>query len=184
MNTKINQKFTTEELILYILNKLEPEKSDKIRLNKLAFFVEFAFFHRFNQLLSNAEYAGIDLGPVINNYDDILKNMQKMDLIRIDGYKIRPLVSPSVTLSSEQKVFIDNIIERYSTLSKEVLIGISHLTDAYKITTKDEKVMGNKIDKRLALLETFLLDDETENLVNEDELPIIDRSKLVPYAIR
>lgn len=184
MNTKTSQKFTTEELILYILNKLEPEKSDKIRLNKLAFFVEFSFLHRYNQSLSNAEYSGIDLGPVINNYDIILKGMQKNNLVKIDGYKIRPLVSPSVKLSMEHRAFLDSIIEKYSVLSKEVLIGISHLTDAYKITTKNEKVMGNKIDKKLALLETFLLDDESERLVNEDELPTIDRSQLVPYAVR
>ena len=184
MRQKVIQKFTIEELILYILNKLEPEKSDKIRLNKLAFFAEFAFFHRFNQLLSNAEYAGIDLGPVINNYDSILRDMQKNNLVKIDGYKIRPLVSPSIKIIPEHRIFLDSIIDRYSVLSKEVLIGISHLTDAYKITTKNEKIMGNKIDKRLALLETFLLDDESEKSVNEDELPIVDRSQLVPYVIR
>ncbi|MAF20730.1 MAG: hypothetical protein CMI55_03545 [Parcubacteria group bacterium] len=37
--------FKKEDYILYILNNLEPEKSDKIRLNKVAFFVEFAFVH-------------------------------------------------------------------------------------------------------------------------------------------
>ena len=73
MSTKTVQKLTIEDFILYILNKLEPEKSDKIRLNKLAFFTEFAFLHRFNQPLSNAEYAGISLGPVIDNYDTIMR---------------------------------------------------------------------------------------------------------------
>jgi hypothetical protein len=67
MIKKMAQKLNIEDYILYILNKLEPRKSDKIRLNKLAFFVEFAFLHRFNIPLSNVEYAGIDLGPVIDN---------------------------------------------------------------------------------------------------------------------
>jgi hypothetical protein len=184
MSNKIIQKLTAEDLILYILNKLEPEKSDKIRLNKLAFFAEFSFLHRFNQPLSTAEYAGIDLGPVINNYDDILKDMQKNKLIKMDGYKIRPLVSPSIQLPEEYTKFIDGIIEKYSALSKDVLIGISHLTDAYKITTENEKVMGKKINKKLAILETFLLDDEGDKPTNEDELPTIDRSQLVQYATR
>lgn len=182
MSTKTVQKLTIEDFILYILNKLEPEKSDKIRLNKLAFFTEFAFLHRFNQPLSNAEYAGISLGPVIDNYDAILKGMQKKNLVKMDGYKIRPLASPSVELSPEYRTFVDGIIEKYSMLSKDVLIGISHLTDAYKITTKNDKVMGEKIDKKLALLETFLLDDETERFVDEDELPTVDRSQLIRYA--
>src|ERR1035437_8114415 len=131
MGIKITQKLTSEDLILYILNKLEPEKSDKIRLNKLAFFAEFAFLHRFNKPLSNVEYAGIDLGPVINDYDTILKDMESKKLIKMDGYKIRPLASPSAQLSPEYSAFVDSIIEKYSVLSKDVLIGISHLTDAY-----------------------------------------------------
>ena len=184
MSPKTGQKLTVEDLILYILNKLPPGKSDKIRLNKLAFFAEFAFLHKFNQPLSTAEYAGIDLGPVINNYDVILKGMQKNKLIKMDGYKIRPLASPSVKLSSEYSSFVDSIIERYSVLSKDVLIGISHLTDAYKITTKNEKVMGQKIDKKLALLETFLLDDENEKVLDENELLAVDRSQLVRYDAR
>jgi Protein of unknown function (DUF4065) len=184
MVKKIAQKLSVEDLILYILNKLEPGKSDKIRLNKLAFFVEFAFLHKFNQPLSTAEYAGIDLGPVINDYDVILKRMQKDKLIIMDGYKIRPLASPSIEISPEYRAFVDSIIERYSVLSKDVLIGISHLTDAYKITTKNEKVMGQKIDKNLASLETFLFDDESEKILNEEELPTVDRSQLVRYEIQ
>lgn len=184
MSTKIVQKLTTEDFILYILNKLEPEKSDKIRLNKLAFFTEFAFLHRFNQPLSDAEYAGISLGPVIDDYDIILKEMQKKKLLTMDGYKIRPLASPKEDLPPEYRNFVDNIIEKYSAMPKDVLIGISHLTDSYKITTDNEKKMGGKINKKLALLETFLLDDETEKLINEDELPTVDRSQLIRYAAK
>ena len=188
MDTKTikNKGLPVEDFILYILNKLEPEKSDKIRLNKLAFFAEFAFLNKFNHPLSTAEYAGIDKGPVINNYDTILKEMQRKNLIKVDGYKIRPLVSPSPAsqLLPEQSAFVDSIIDKYSALSNDELIVISHLTDSYKITTKDEKIMGEKIDKKLALLETFLLDDETEKSVNEDELPTVDRSQLIPYAVR
>lgn len=184
MIKKIVQKLNTEDYILYILNKLEPEKSDKIRLNKLAFFVEFAFLHHFNKALSNVEYAGIDLGPVIDNYDAILKSMQKRNLVKIDGYKIRPLVSPSTQLSPEHSAFVDGIIEKYSMLSKDVLIGISHLTDAYKITTDNEKLMGKRIDKKLALLETFLLEDESDKPTEENELPVIDRKQLIRYDNR
>jgi len=186
MDTKTikNKGLPVEDFILYILNKLEPEKSDKIRLNKLAFFAEFAFLNKFNQPLSTVEYAGADLGPVIDNYDAILKNMQEKNLIKMDGYKIRPLASPSSQLSPEHGAFVDGIINKYSVLSGNELISISHSTDSYKITTNDEKVMGGKINKKLALLETFLLDDETDKSVNEDELPAVDRSQLIQYATR
>src|SRR3989344_5059370 len=169
-----NRKLNKEDLILYILSKLEPDKSDKIRLNKLAFFAEFAYLLKFNQDLSNAEYAAIDMGPVINDYESILNSMQKSGLIKIDGYTLRPLKAPSIQVSAETQTFLDSVIEKYSKLSKAELIGLSHLTDAYKITTNNEQVMGNKIDKKLAALETFLMDEGDTNQLSENKLPKID----------
>lgn len=175
-------KLHKEDFILYILNKLEPEKSDKIRLNKLAFFVEFAYLLKFNHNLSNTEYAAIDMGPVINDYDETLKDMQKRGLLKVDNYVVRPLKSPSVEIPSDIRIFMDGIIDKYSKLTKRELIGLSHLTDAYKITTDDEREMGNKINKKLALLETFLADDEENGQLSEDELPKVNRSQLIQYA--
>jgi len=175
-------KLNKEDFILYILNKLEPEKSDKIRLNKLAFFVEFAYLLRFNQELSDTEFAAIDMGPVINDYDGVLKNMQKKGLVKMDGYVLRPLKSPFVEIPTDIRMFMDTIIDKYSKLTKNELIGLSHLTDAYKITTDNEKRMGFKINKKLALLETFLTDDDQTDQPREDELPRINRSQLIKYA--
>jgi uncharacterized phage-associated protein len=181
MNTK-NIKLKKEDYILYILNKLEPEKSDKLILNKIAFFVEFAFLQKYNQDLSFAEYAAISHGPVIDGYDEILKSMEKNKLVKIDGYTVRPLRSPKIEISDEQRGFIDRVIEKYSSLSGSELRGLSHQTDSYKITTDNEKVMGKRISKKLAMLETFLTDGETEEVFEESKLPKIDRSELIPYA--
>ena len=175
-------KLNKEDFILYILNKLEPDKSDKIRLNKLAFFVEFSYLLKYNSALSNIEYAAIDMGPVIDDYDLLLKNMKKEGLVKIDGYTVRPLKSPSVNIPSDMASFMDTVIDKYSKLTKTELIGLSHLTDSYKITTNNERIMVKKIDKKLALLETFLVDDEKNNQLSEDELPEIDRSQLIRYA--
>ena len=177
-------KLSVEDLILYILNKLEPDKSDKIRLNKLAFFVEFAYLLKYGADLSEANYAAIDMGPVIDDYDKILKGMQEQGLVKMDGYLIRPLKSGTAEISPDVKIFIDSVIDKYYKLTNNELVAIAHSTDAYKITTNNEKVMGNIIDKKLALLETFLTDGHEGGELNEDELPVIDRSKLVPYAPR
>ena len=93
--------FRKEDYILYILNNLEPEKSDKIRLNKVAFFVEFAFIHHNEKPLSSAKYAAINKGAVIDDYDFILKKMEKDKRIKIDGYIVRPLESPNTQLPNE-----------------------------------------------------------------------------------
>jgi uncharacterized phage-associated protein len=181
MNTK-KFKFKKEDYILYILNKLEPNKSDKLILNKIAFFVEFAFLQKYNRDLSTAEYAAISHGPVIDGYDEILKGMEKNKLVKIDGYIVRPLASPKIEIPEDQKEFIDKVIEKYSGFSSTELRGLSHQTDSYKITTDNERVMGKKINKNLAMLETFLDEDKTEEILNEDELPKVDRSELILYA--
>ena len=185
-NRKTENRFSlnVEDYILYILNNLEPEKSDKIRLNKIAFFVEFAYIFYNEKPLSNANYAAIDNGPIIDRYTSILEKMQKKKKVKIDEYIIRPLKSPTITIPEEISLFIDSMIEKYSPLTNRELIGLSHSTDSYKITTDNGKVMGNIIDKDLALLETFFSEDEgSEIQVEEDALPVIDEKKLVRYDL-
>ncbi len=181
MSTK-RLKLNKKDYILYILNKLEPEKSSKLILNKIAFFVEFAFLQKYNYDLSSVEYAAIDHGPVIDGYDEILKNMEKEKLVKIDGNIVRPLDSPRVEIPEEQRVFMDGIIEKYSKLSGTMLRGLSHQTDSYKITTDNERIMGKKINKKLAMLETFLSEDEKDETISDDELPKINRSELIRYV--
>src|SRR3989344_5955649 len=178
-----NTVLTTEDFILYLLKKVEPGKLDKIRLNKLAFFVEFGYLFKTRKPLSTANYAGIDNGPVIDRYAQVLEKMQKEKTIFMDGYKIRPLADPKTDLPEEIKNIVDPFISKYSQLTTEELITLSHATDSYKITTNNEKNMGKRIDKELAALETFFVERETEG-GELRVLPKIDKSKLVPYETR
>lgn len=180
MNKNILKK---EDFILYILNKLEPEKSTKLVLNKIAFFVEFGYFFKTSQELSDAEYAGIPLGPAINDYAQILAKMEKRGKIKIDGNIVRPMQRPSVKVKDSISSVIDPLIEKYSVLSTNELITLSHATDSYKITTDNENVMGNIIDKRLANLETFYGSNE-EEILNEKDLPQFDSKNLKPYVFK
>ncbi len=175
--------FKTKDFILYILNRIEPAKSDKIRLNKVAFFVEFAYIFYNNTDLSNAKYAAIDKGPVIDGYDTILKEMAKEKLIVINGFAIRPLTSSRTTVPADIANFIESIIDKYSKLSKSELISLSHDTDSYKITTDNEKKMGKIINKKLASLEAFFCDDDGDQEIIEKNLPVLDKSKLVEYEL-
>jgi len=175
--------FNTKDFILYILNRIEPAKSDKIRLNKIAFFVEFAYIFYNNKNLSRANYAAIDNGPVIDGYDAILKEMAKEKLIAINGFALRPLISSKADVPKDVANFIESIIDKYSKLSKSELISLSHNTDSYKITTDNEKKMGNIINKKLASLEAFFCDDDSDQEINEKNLPVLDKSKLVEYEL-
>ncbi|MCK5123065.1 MAG: DUF4065 domain-containing protein [Candidatus Pacebacteria bacterium] len=175
--------FNTKDFILYILNRIEPARSDKIRLNKIAFFVEFAYIFYNNKDLSNIKYAAIDKGPVIDHYDTILKEMAKEKLIAINGYALRPLTNSKTTVPTNIANFIESIIDKYSKLSKSELISLSHETDSYKITTDNEKKMGKIINKKLASLEAFFCDDNNNQEIEEKNLPILDKSKLVEYEL-
>jgi len=187
VNNKVKNKdfvFNTKDFILFILNRIEPARSDKIRLNKIAFFVEFAYIFYNNRNLSNANYAAIDNGPVIDGYDKILKEMEKEKLININGFALRPLASLKITVPINISNFIESIIDKYSKLSKSELISLSHDTDSYKITTDNEKKMGNIINKKLASLEAFFCDDNNNDQeISEKSLPALDKSKLIEYEL-
>ncbi|MFH1187919.1 MAG: type II toxin-antitoxin system antitoxin SocA domain-containing protein [bacterium] len=174
--------FNTKDFILYILNRIEPAKSDKIRLNKIAFFVEFAYIFFNNKNLSNTKYAAIDKGPVIDDYDMILQKMKKEKLIDINGYMLRPLANSNTEPPEEIVNFIESIIDKYSKLSRDELISLSHNTDSYKITTNNEKEMGKIINKNLANLESFFCDNSDEQ-IDENCIPVFNKNKLVEYEL-
>ena len=176
--------FNIEDFVLYILNKLAPERvGGMLKLNKIAFFVEFSYLFSEQKALTETEYAAINLGPIINNYSEIFKNMAAQGKIKIDGHKIHPLNNPSVTPPSDIAGFIDPLIEKYSKLTNSELIALSHQTDSWLITTNNNKNMGLAIDKELAFLETLFVEDKEDiNTLEDDKnLPRVDKKSLVEY---
>lgn len=173
--------FSIEDYILYILNKLEPEKSDKLKLNKVAFFVEFAYLFFRRKILSQADYAAINRGPAIDDYKVILQSMAKKGKVKLDGYKVRPLTNPSNEPPEEIANFIDPLIDKYSELTNNELIALSHQTDPWLITTNNNKNMGMIIDKDLASLESFFVEESSDESQDEIELPKVDKESLEEY---
>ncbi len=174
-----------EDFIHYILNNLEPEKSTRFFLNKLAFLVEFAYMY-YNQgekELTDAQYAAIKHGPVIDGYKELLEDMSTRGLIKLDGDKdIRLLSTKEIKVPEDVAVLAKGLIKKYSPLSFEELKAITHETDSYKITTNNEAdIEGKIIDKNLAVLETFFDDTKGGDLLDEASLPDVDKGRLVPY---
>lgn len=180
-----NFKFTKKDFILYLLARIEPKRADLVCLNKLAFFTEFYFKYKTGNDLSDSNYAAIDYGPIINRYRDCLTEMETEGLVKLNEYKISLCSSADLTVPEEVQSLIDPIIEKYSQFNNRELISLSHDTDSYKITTDNEKIMGNIIDKNLASLETFF-DSEELAEYSEDEvdelLPDIDLNDLKKKA--
>lgn len=174
--------FKKEDYILYILNHLEPEKSDLWRMNKIAFLVEFAYLYLKDAPLSDSEYAAITHGPVINDYSLLLKMMEAKDLIKQDGFNIRVVTDKRIEVPQEIADFINKRIAKYSPMTNGELKAITHSTDSYKITTKNEKLYGEIINKSLAVLETMFEENgEAETEIPEADLPKVKKEDLVPY---
>lgn len=180
MGTILNQ----EDYILYILNNLEPTKSDKFYVNKLAFLIEFAylFSQKGEKQLSNLNYAALPYGPCINDYADLFASMQQKGLISINKNSLRVLTDKRIEVPEEVSVIALPLIKKYSGLTFNELSAITHQTDSYKITSKNGTVIGNTINKSLAELESFYgyeVDEQTQ--FSEAQLPKVDRTKLVKY---
>jgi uncharacterized phage-associated protein len=176
-----------EDYILYILNRLEPEKSDFWCLNKIAFLVEFAYLYFKEKPLSSAQYAAINHGPVINDYKEIFAAMEKSGFIKIDGHKIRIVVTEPVKVPEELSEFMNPLIKKYAQMTHGELKALTHATDSYNITTNNEKLMGRIIDKDLAGLETFYDEDSAQNAAEQEreevDLPKVNFNKLKKYEL-
>lgn len=173
-----------KDFILFLLNNIEPGKADLLRLNKVAFFVEFGFIYKNNQILSDAQYAALPKGPVIDEYKIILSEMEQAGDVKLDGNCIRPLRASQTELESSVELQLRQIISKYAPLTNEELIVLSHETDSYKITTENEKVTDGTrlIDKSLAHLEAFFEDVDCAQADEQDLVSDFDKADLVEYA--
>lgn len=178
-------KFTKKDFILYLLARIEPKRADLVCLNKLAFFTEFYFKYKTGKDLSDSNYAAIDYGPIIDHYRDCLIEMETDGLVKLSEYKISLCSTADLNVPEEIQNLIDPIIEKYTQLNNSELISLSHDTDSYKITTDNEKIMGNIINKDLASLETFFDSDESPEYSEEELdklLPDVDLGDLKKKA--
>lgn len=150
-----------EDLLLFILSHSSPNMGIK-KLNKLAFFLEFTYIFENDKELTNAEYAALPMGPVINNYKNLIKKLIKNGKIcknekadeGLEDYL--PLVKPN-DLSPELTGFLLTVLSRYKDLSPKQLEDLSHGLDSYNITVHENGgEMGEIIDKDLALLDSSL----------------------------
>ena len=111
--------------------------------------------------------------------------MELKKLIKCEGFNIRVLTDKKIEIPEEVANFIDPIISKYDTMTNGELKAITHATDSYKITTKNERIMGSLIDKSLASLETFFDENNGERTseITGENLPKFSDADLIPYEL-
>lgn len=159
LNYDMNKKGTIsiEDLLLFILTNSSPNMGVK-KLNKLAFLLEFTYLFENEKPLTNASYAAITMGPVINDYKVLVASMLKKKEIctneDADGgtEDYLPLKKPQI--DTQLFAFLLTVLNRYKELSPKQLEDLTHGLDSYNITVHENGgKMGRVIDKDLALLD-------------------------------
>jgi uncharacterized phage-associated protein len=149
---------TIDQLVLFVLNNGKPHMGIK-KLNKLAFLLEFTYLFEKETELTNAPYAAIDMGPVINDYKDLIASLVKDGAIiknpkadeRLEDYM--PQKNDEI-VDSELIAFLKTVLRRYEELNPKQLEDLTHNLDSYNITVHENKgKMGGIIDKELAMLD-------------------------------
>lgn len=157
---KKNQ-ITIEQLVLFVLNNSKPNMGIK-KLNKLAFLTEFTYIFEKETPLTQANYAAIDMGPVINNYKALVKRLIKEKKIEKNNQVSQgledylPKAKDGIT-DPDLIGLLRLILQRYENLNAKQLEALTHDLDSYNITVHENGGrMGAVIDKDLAFLDSSL----------------------------
>jgi len=168
MGKKYNEKF--KNLVLYVLLHEDYREGGIKKLNKLLYFIDFYFYRDHEQLISGMDYAKADMGPVVDEYRMIFKELEKDGVLGSVDQEGLITYKPSEKanlnqFTSVEIAHIGQVLSRYGKLSGNDLESISHQQQPW-VLTED---MGGKIDPDLALL---IADDDSEEsfVVKNEEL--------------
>ena len=171
MSAIYNEKL--KNLILYVLSHPDYREGGIKKLNKLLYFIDFYYYRDHAQLISGADYAKADLGPVIDRYREIFLALEQDGVLASVGdaeqITYKPLMAADLgRLTSEEVDHVGKVLDRYGKLSGSDLELISHQQQPWLLTEN----MGERIDPDLALLISH--DDaeaaEMDDPVLKDEL--------------
>ncbi|WP_297133147.1 Panacea domain-containing protein [Terrisporobacter sp.] len=143
---------TFAKLVLFFANNTKT-RLYKTKLNKLLFYTQFLFYKKYEQDLLNTDFVCDYFGPVIEDIDSYLENIEEKGLIKIEsttyGKYINPVYKLSEDAYSQEELFVLNkVAEQFSDFSSSEISKYSHdeilwidtdlkniipLKDAYKL---------------------------------------------------
>ncbi len=142
-NSPITQK--TENILLYVLEKCagKPNVGETV-LNKILYFLDFDYYQEYKKKLLGLEYKKLPYGPVPNNLDRKLEEMEiekKIMIFKTEYYgflqtRFLPLVKSKKGGFKDDIIFIDKKINILSDLTAKEISDKSH-KDAPWLLSKD-----------------------------------------------
>ena len=146
---KAFDRIKTEQVIAFFSERLQPFKT---KMNKLLFYIDFAYFRNIGQSITGLRYNAIQYGPVPHNYDILFGTLADLDIIDIEcdmtqnGEVERILPNPqyrfdeSLFLSTELEV-MEYIANKFGEVSASDISAISHQEPAWKDNIEGKKII-------------------------------------------
>ncbi len=146
---KINKDKVANILIAYTINCIS-EYNDRLKLNKLLFYTDFANYKNTGYSITGLSYRAIQHGPVPTNYDNIFACFQNEGLITSNWVKenkgaakeyfLTEKEYDSTLFSESEKSTIDAIINKFKNTRTWDLVDLSHKEKGW-IDLKDERAV-------------------------------------------
>lgn len=142
-----------ENVILYICQRLGGQVFGKKKLFKLLYYVDFDNFEYKETMhsITGDEYKAWKMGPVPQNFSEVLKRMQEEGKIEhaevnmADGlcptevFRAKAQCDESV-FSEDEKFILNRVIEKYGNLNGKQLEILTHAEAPYVATEPNGKI--------------------------------------------
>lgn len=169
MNMEVATKL--RNLILYVLTHQDYQEGGIKKLNKLLYFIDFYYYRDNEKLISGATYAKAPMGPILDNYDQIFKELETAGDLQCqsegDKTVCKALKEADLSVFTSDEVdHVSKVLDRYGKLSGSDLEWISHQQQPWVLTEN----FGDFIDPDLALLIEEDTGDSESSVVKNPEL--------------
>ena len=117
----------------------------RTKLNKLLFYSDFVNFYLNGSSISGSRYVHLPYGPVPDGYEETLETLNHYGVIDLSQDSSSEVIRPgdelgSGSLSAEERVALDWVLETYGSMSASQLTEISHRERAYNNTRAGEEI--------------------------------------------
>ncbi|HEY3282616.1 MAG TPA: type II TA system antitoxin MqsA family protein [Armatimonadota bacterium] len=147
-----NRKFCAEllrEMMVFFVHRLRG--SYKTKVNKLLFYSDFLHFRHFGVSISGATYVHLTFGPVPDQYEDYLFQLEAFDealerreVMLQTGDVVEQLVATRAAtmdlFSSTAERVLESVAAHFEGMTSKQVVELSHEEPAYQETTPKERI--------------------------------------------
>lgn len=147
-------------LLVYALSQSKAEYNDRLKMNKLLFYVDFCHYRQTARSITGLPYRAIQYGPAPTCYDTVLDRLENMEILQAQwvnrGKSNQPREIFQATGAFNEHVFS---VEENSTI-KWVVAKFKNISswDIVELSHKESGWLDNKEEKRKISYQNYAFD--------------------------